>query len=495
MISPKQVEGIFKAWQKADFSPEEISRLSFLNEENTLSLDAKRLQLRDALYEQILAEVTPTFRNTIESGQRTKLVEALKITFQSDSTMEQAFALIYCRYLSPRKYSVKELADQIGISTRTLRRNLVTGFKTLALQFQMKQQKSDLFQSEELIAAYFPTPETDQVIGLKPSILQISGWLSSNAHPFAVSIEGIGGIGKTVLAKHLLRHIHESNYFDGYVWISARQDKLSASGEIAPINDFVSTLDDITARLTYELGQKQLAGLPTQDKLSGLKAITDKKRFLIIIDNLETVEDVDTLVPELLKLTGYSKILYTSRKSMSQYTAVRTFSVPELSLENSHLLVLSEMQRSGLPLTISDKTMTDLYQVSGGVPLALKLAAGQFGLYPANEIIENLRFGKNNSQNLYIYIYRKAWQLLDDIARRLLLSMLLVSPDGEERQWICETGDLSAKEFAAGLEQLKRLSLIEFSGTSEVPLYRIHRLTSTFLHTDIIKSWPDEVSS
>ena len=67
--------------------------------------------------------------------------------------------------------------------------------------------------------------------------------------------------------------------------------------------------------------------------------------------------------------------------------------------------------------------------------------------------------------------------------------MLNISADGDDCEWICDINDLSASEFKDGLAQLKALSLIEISGSIERPLYRIHRLTTTFLESDILRGW------
>ncbi len=279
--------------------------------------------------------------------------------------------------------------------------------------------------------------------------------------------------------------------FEGYAWVNAIQKELSLSGEIAPLDNFASTLDDVVSRLTNQLGQSHLAGLSTESKLNGLKKLTAKKSFLIIIDNLETLEDANNLVPELLKIRGKSKLVFTSRKSLSQYPDLRVFPMPELSLQDSFTLVDGEIKRRGLSLSLSDSIISALYDVTGGIPLVLKLAAAQFGFVPAKDIISQLRLGEEKSQNMYYYIYRQAWMLLNEQGKKLLLSMLLVSPDGEDREWICDMGELSIAEFNEGLTQLKRLSLIEFSGSVEIPRYRIHRLTISFLRTDILKGWEE----
>ncbi len=244
--------------------------------------------------------------------------------------------------------------------------------------------------------------------------------------------------------------------------------------------------------MAHLLRQTHLNGFSTAEKLKGLKKVATQNRLLIVLDNLETVNDVDELIPAMLNLTGPSKLLITSRKSLSKFPQVRVFPVPELSFADSRQLILSETGRRGVTLPLSNETMQTLYGLTGGVPLALKLVTAQFGFISAKEIIEQLRAGDKNSQALYQYIYQQAWDLLDDLGKQLLLGMLTISPEGEDRTWICKMNNLSAQEFELGLLQLQRLSLVEFSGSIERPLYRIHRLTTTFLQSNILNKWREQ---
>jgi len=80
---------------------------------------------------------------------------------------------------------------------------------------------------------------------------------------------------------------------------------------------------------------------------------------------------------------------------------------------------------------------------------------------------------------------------LDDNARKLLLSMLLISPDGEDIHWLRSASCLPASDFKQGLAKLRDYNLVEISGTLRNPKYRLHRLTISFLHTDILKNWQE----
>ena len=487
-ITPTFIEKLLKIWKRGNFSLQDLESIDQWLQ-NMGTLEEKQLSLREKLYYIVFDNIPKSCHSAIAANDIDKIHRVLKELFKDAPSDAGYLALIYARYLDIRKHSISELATGIGVSEKTLRRYLLKGLEIISLKIKADIQKTIPLKNFNSATEHFPSVDANQVIGINNIVDEISTWFLDELTYPAISIEGIGGIGKTLLAKHLWQRLHQTNSFEGYAWVSARQKEISLFGEIASVEDFATTLGDIVARLSHQLGQTHLAGLSTAEQLKGLEKISKQNRFLIVLDNLETLKDVEDTIPALLKLTEPSKLLVTSRKSLSKFPQVRTFSTPELSVRNSHLLIISEMQQRGITLPLSEETIVSLYNVTGGIPLALKLAAAQFGFYPVNEIIEQFRKGKENTQNMYVHIYRRAWMLLSDTAKRIMLSMLLVSPEGEERHWICEIGGFSDEEFDAGLMELKRLSLIEFSGSIETPLYRIHRLTTTFLQSNIVNEW------
>jgi hypothetical protein len=230
------------------------------------------------------------------------------------------------------------------------------------------------------------------------------------------------------------------------------------------------------------------------DKLAHLKPLLAHSPHLIIIDNLETVADVDVLLPALQPLAGETRFLLTSRQSVGRYPFVQTTPVPELSLADSQLLVESELQRRGKPVTIERWLMDRLYHYIGGLPLALKLTAAQLGRRSLDEVVAQMQtVNSTTPYSLYAFIYRQTWELLDDPARLLLLSVLDIAPDGDDADWLRGMSpDLSDGDFDAALNQLIDFSLVEVGGVLANRLYRLHRLTVTFLQTDILGGWMDD---
>ena len=91
--------------------------------------------------------------------------------------------------------------------------------------------------------------------------------------------------------------------------------------------------------------------------------------------------------------------------------------------------------------------------------------------------------------SLYTYIYRRAWLDLADPARAMLLSLLHIAPEGEDLEWLQLVTALPEDEFDDALAQLLAYSLLDAAGPATAPRYRIHRLTITFLQTEILARW------
>jgi hypothetical protein len=134
--------------------------------------------------------------------------------------------------------------------------------------------------------------------------------------------------------------------------------------------------------------------------------------------------------------------------------------------------------------------MAALYDVVGGTPLALKLIAAQMAHWPLPALLDNLRRARDHApERLYTFIYQRAWLALGDPARQLLLSLLPLAADGEDVGWLRAMSFLSPDTFDDALGQLRAYSLLETAGPDSAPRYRLHRLTTTFLQTEVLAGW------
>jgi hypothetical protein len=342
----------------------------------------------------------------------------------------------------------------------------------------------------------FPKPEYLRLFGVEPLIQNLISLLSDPYGPAFVSLEGLGGIGKTALARAASQRLAEaSEPFAGHGWISARHRWLTPRGDLESLKDPARSVNDVVTRLAEQLGQLHLTGLSITDKLDRLRPLLREEPYLIVVDNLETLTDILELLPALQPLAGASKFLFTSRRTLRHFPYVHVLTVPRLSSADSEALIRSELERRGQVGDLPAAIMERVYELIGGLPLALKLAAAQIGHLPAKHILRGLeRADRQTPQALYTHIYHRAWHQLSAPARDLLLSLLNVSPDGENVSWIRLASTLPASQFKIALAQLLDYSLLEIAQALPEPVYRLHRLTATFLQSEILLDWKNQAT-
>ncbi len=189
------------------------------------------------------------------------------------------------------------------------------------------------------------------------------------------------------------------------------------------------------------------------------------------------------------KLANPSKILLTSRHSLHDYPDVSCLNLKGLSKSDTFTLLRHEAEARDLPALVdhgSEGILEAIYKVVGGNPLALKLVVGQLRVLPLEAVLEGLKQAKGKKiEELYTYIYWQAWQALDPISREVLLVMPLAQ--GGSFAQLTTVSELAPDELQQGLEQLINLSLVEVRGDIEQRRYHIHRLTETFLLTEVAK--------
>ena len=319
---------------------------------------------------------------------------------------------------------------------------------------------------------------------------QIIETIAQTDRPWLISLEGLGGIGKTSLANEIVHHFLDSDRFVDIAWVSAKQEEYITGRGIQPIK---TKPPDLTADVLVDLLLAQLSDGPypihsPEAKRAALFELLQEKPCLIVIDNLETVTDYQTLLPLLRQMARPSKFLITSRRSLQNESDVYSHSLAELS-ETASLAFLqyeATLQRVLPLLNAEDHDLKMIYTTVGGNPLALKLVIGQSHVLPLHHILNNLQQAKGDPvDQLYTYIYWQAWQMLDQDGRHLLLSLPIV-PNGTFDQ-LQAASKLGAMALQAALNSLRRFSLIEIRGELREPRYRIHRLTESFLMNEVLR--------
>ncbi|MEM7118941.1 MAG: NB-ARC domain-containing protein [Chloroflexota bacterium] len=332
-------------------------------------------------------------------------------------------------------------------------------------------------------------PSYITLVGVRESVKQISAQLLRDKPPWVVAITGIGGIGKTSLADQIVRHLIHQFAFDEVVWLRVGQQRMS--GQALPAD---LSFDLLLSTLASRLGVgHQHSGSVAQRKQQ-LWEVLKQRRYLIIVDNLESQTVASYLLAQMNDLAGPSKFLLTSRSQPVTEIPVFTHSLSELPFADAVALLQSHSQTIGLTdlAAATEPLQQQIYGVTGGNPLALKLVVSMAAVLPIPQILADLSTSRPGPiESLFRDIYWESWRTLSAEAQLLLQTMPLVTEQGALPEQIQAMSGLDDDLFWTAVRELSLRSLLEVRGSVQQRRYGIHRLTETFLNTEII-GWPTE---
>jgi hypothetical protein len=324
-----------------------------------------------------------------------------------------------------------------------------------------------------------PIPTYSELFGAKPYLEKLLGYLQDPSSHAIISIQGIGGIGKTALADCGVRcFLQRSSTVHDLIWISAKQEYLTEAG--IRRNQTQINLESLFDEFGKKLELLGVLRLPLEQKIDRLARVLRSQPYLVIIDNLETVEDFQEIVPWLERLAMPTKFLLTTREYLPALTTVALIRLGELDREAS--LALS--QHVAQAKEVDCKAAEQVYGLVGGNPLAIILTVSQMQYLPAKTIFQNIKLG--TAEEIYQYVYWKTWTALNDEARQVLFAIQRAG-DQANWEWLALTMTLPELSLQDALQHLIDLSLVQPQRPLEgPPYYTIHRLTSTFLRTEVL---------
>lgn len=329
-------------------------------------------------------------------------------------------------------------------------------------------------------------PSYGRLVGVDEARQLLFDALSVPNEHFIVSIDGLGGMGKTALADCLTRDLIEAMQFDEIAWTTAKQTHLSSLGRLKvesgrPALTFPLLIDKLADQ--FDLPMSAFNSQVQRQKMT--KQYLRERACLVVVDNLETVADYRSLLPSLRQWQNPSKFLLTSRFRLLDEPDVFSFSQKELTAESASELIRQEAKRTGFhALAEADEAeLRPIYEAVGGNPLALKLIVGQLKFRSLPRVLsrfEQAADGQNRDE-LFEYIYREIWESLRDESKMTLLALTQAGATGFTFEHLTAVSGLPETVLDECLERLILLSLVDLGGNLLERRYRLHRLTEVFL--------------
>lgn len=392
-----------------------------------------------------------------------------------------AATLLQARFLDDK--TLQQVAYKLHASTDQVtrwQRAAIAGLSQIILGRENTLRTARLQKLESQLPA---SPYT-RLFGLEQAQGTLVEQLLRPTEPWVVAISGIGGIGKTSLADAVTRQVIQFLTFESVVWLHIGVHSLSG---VAPSPELV--LENVLLALSEKLELKVTDSLSVGEWLARLRRVLKARPHLIILDNLETEVETSYLLERLGELIAPTKLLLTTRTRLSGQMPIYSFSLDELALADASALLRHHAATIGLTEQnkLAESDIGAIYQVTGGNPLALKLVAGLAAVLPLSQILADLvRSRRGPIEDLYQHIYWRAWQILSQEAQTLLQAMALTAEVGALPEQMRDISGLTEPSFWAAVQELVSRSLLEVRGTLQERRYGIHRLTETFLQTEIL---------
>lgn len=139
----------------------------------------------------------------------------------------------------------------------------------------------------------------------------------------------------------------------------------------------------------------------------------------------------------------------------------------------------------------TDEVISEIYAVTGGNPLAIKLVVGLTTVLSLPSILADMTAARiTEIEQVYRHIYWQTWQSLSPNSQVLLEMMPMAAGVGIKPEQMEAVSGLTPQQLWPAVTELVNRSLLEVRGTAWERRYGIHRLTKSFLRTEIIH-WPD----
>jgi tetratricopeptide (TPR) repeat protein len=331
-----------------------------------------------------------------------------------------------------------------------------------------------------------PQPDYGHFVGREQEMTKIYELLSPANRHFLVTIDGIGGIGKSALALEVAhRYLQEaaslpaSERFDAIIWTSAKQTMLTAEG-IIKRKHALHTLDDIYTTISVTLEREDITRARLDEQHEIVRKILTQQRVLLIVDNLETVDD-ETVLEFLRELPAPTKAIVTTRHRLDVAYPIRLAGMPWGEAKS---LIVQECNKRGV--TLIDNQAHKLYERTGGVPLALVWSIAQIGFGYSTETVLS-RLGDPKGDIARFCFEGVVEHIRGTDAHKLLMALTLFATDADRDAlgYVAGLGedDLSRDE---GLVVLEKLSLVNKRGErfALLPLTRSYSLYEVEYSTD-----------
>ncbi len=320
-------------------------------------------------------------------------------------------------------------------------------------------------------------------VGRKSEIKDIKKRLYTNLDRI-ITIMGAGGVGKTALALEIAKSIIDDpkNPFKAVVWFSAKDERLT-DFEIVQIVPQIKNLEQLINNILEVIDKSafenfHLGKVPIESYIDFLYEKFSKDKFLLMIDNLESILSKEPLIKFIEDVP--CKVLITSRWGLGKLE--RPIALKELEEVDSISLFKNIVKAKDIKdlKKLKDLDIAELVNKVKRFPLALKWSIGQYLLgKEINEAFQDIFKGESLIAQ---FSFENIFSLFEENEILILYSITLMEKP-ISREMIKFLTDLADQEIDLAIRRLLRASFIYLTELNTK--YSLLSLTRGFINSKL----------
>ncbi|XP_027164895.1 putative disease resistance protein At1g50180 [Coffea eugenioides] len=213
------------------------------------------------------------------------------------------FACLIYEGISLHRVGLEIGSIKAGINSLTT--NLET-YGVIALSSTEDGQSSNarLDQNQQRLRQTYPHQVEEYFVGMKDDIRQLVSLITDEgirSHR-VISVHGMGGLGKTTLARKIYKHVEVERVFKQFAWVSVTQQY-----------NTTTVFRDILKQLVPDERKESVEKMDERELVGELYKVQKETKSLVVLDDLWEIEDWKRLSVAFPFAEADSKILITTR--------------------------------------------------------------------------------------------------------------------------------------------------------------------------------------